>query len=328
MDTKLTSKIDFKQAGLLFAIAVLFFGAVSVILFQKGLSDLDDGKSFFKTTLPVSAFLFSFSLYSIYYFIVFYPQIILTNNGITFKNILKTNFYDWSQIKDIKLTGKHPMRFLYLSMPMEATVINFNDGTKKVVWADNYRNTAIIRTALNTVKQQLNLKQVVNLDRLKINSKRNYRAEAAFLSYKEFRGDLITSINGIIIFGWLLFILLMVASKPQVFLSNMGALLSISFATVVICGMMIYQLHYFVITDTQVIVKNHIWVWTNKVYDLDKIVEVAVETPHKRSTSLRVIDKDFNSKLYPAGTLRDGTWKELTTELVDRQIIVRNEAYV
>lgn len=328
MNIKLTSKIDFKQAGLLFTFSVLFFGAVSVILFQKGLSDLENGKAFFKTPLPVSVLLFSFSLYTIYYFIVVYPKIILTNDGITFKNILKTSFYDWSQIKDIKLTGKHPMHFLYLSMPMEATVINFKDGSKKVVWADNYRNTAIIRTALNTVKQQLNLKQAVNLDRLKIPSERNNRAEAAFLSYKEFRGDLLTSMNGIIFFGWLLFILSMVASKPQIFLSNNGAILSISFATVVICGIMIYQLHYFVITDTQVIIKNHIWVWANKVYELDEIVEIAIETPHKRSTSLRIIDKDFNSKLYPAGTLRDRTWKDLIKELEDRQIIVRNEAYI
>lgn len=328
MNTKLTSKIDYKQAGLLFGFSVLFFSAISFTLFRKGLEDLHDGKAFFSTALPVSIFLFSFSLYSIYYFIIMYPKICITNDGITFKTFFKSDHYDWSQIKDIKLTGKQPMRFMFLSMPMEATSINFIDGNKKVIWADNYRNTALLRAALNMVKKQLNAKQTVNFDQFDYNRKRDERTEETFLSYKEFAGDLLTSMNGIIFFGWILFILIMVISKPTVFISNAGALLSISFATIVICGMMIYQLHYFVITDTQLIVKNHIWVWKNKIYQLDEIVEVAIESPHKRSTSLRVIDKDFNSKLYPAGTLRNMTWKNLMKELADRQIAVRNEAYV
>jgi hypothetical protein len=229
---------------------------------------------------------------------------------------------------NIKLTGKQPMRFMFLSMPMEATSIKFIDGTRKVIWADNYRNTALLRAALNLVKQQMNARKTINFEQFDFTRKRTEKTEETFLSSNEFKGDLLTSMNGVILFGWILFILVMVISKPTVFLSNAGALLSLSFATIVICGMMIYQLHYFVITDTQLFVKNHIWVWKNKIYQLDEIVEVAVETPHKRSTSLRVIDKDFNSKFYPAGTLRDKTWKNLMKELADRQIAVRNEAYV
>jgi hypothetical protein len=328
MDTTLKSKIDLKQAGILFTFAVLFFGAIGFILFRKGLEELHDGKTFFKTTLPVSVFLLMFSLCSVYHFIVTYPKVIITTDGITFKTIFKTDFYSWSQIKEIQLTGKQPMRFLFLSMPMEATSITVIDGTKKVVWADNYRNTPHLRTALNTVKQQLRVKQEVNLNQLSFVKAREAGTETIFHSYKEYRGDLLTSMNGILMFGWIVFILIMAFSKPNVILSNIGALLSISFATMAICGMMIYQLHYFAITDTQLIIKNHVWVWKNKVYQLDDIVEVAIETPHKRSTSLRVIDKNFNSKLYSAGTLRDNTWKELLNELVDRQITVRNEAYV
>lgn len=327
MDTKITSKIDFKQAGIFVAFTVLFFGAVGMILFLDGLDELNNRKAFFKTTIPVSIFLLSFSLYSIYYFTVTYPKVILTNGGIKFKTIYKTIFFDWQQIKEINLTGKQSMQFLFVSMPMEATSIIFNDGSKKIIWADNYRNTAHLRIALNTVKKQLNSKQPVSIEQSK-SKKVAYKTEAYFLSYKEFSGDLLTSMNGIIFIGWLLFILFMIFSKPTVFLSNMGALLSISFATVVVCGMMTYQLHYFVITDTQVIVKNHLWVWMNKVYQLDEIIEVTIETPHKRSTSLRVIDKDFNSKLFPAGSLRDKTWKDLMNELIDRNIPVRNEAYI
>ena len=298
-----------------------------MILFQDGLDDLNNGKAFFKSTIPVSIFLFSFSLYSIYYFTLTYPKIILTNDGITFATIYKTNFFDWQQIKEINLTGKEPMRFLFVSRPMEAICINLKDGSKKIIWADNYRNTAHLRIALNTAKKQLNLRQPVSIEQSESRNVAN-KTVASFLSYKEFRGDLLTSMNGIIFFGWLLFIISILISKPTVFLSNIGALLSILFATVLICGMMIYQLHYFVITDTQVVVKNHLCVWINKVYQLDEILEVAIETPHKRSTSLRVIDKDFNSKLFPAGSLRDRTWKDLMTELIDRNITVRNEAYI
>ena len=57
------------------------------------------------------------------------------------------------------------------------------------------------------------------------------------------------------------------------------------------------------------------------------IKELVIETPHKQSTSLRIITNDFQSKMYQAGSLRDKTWTKLKEYLLKKEIKVRNETY-
>lgn len=76
-----------------------------------------------------------------------------------------------------------------------------------------------------------------------------------------------------------------------------------------------YRLDYFLISNEHIVVKNHFLPWINKSYDIDDIVEINFENPSKRSKSLRITTKNFKSKLYSAGSLREKKWIELKEKL-------------
>lgn len=56
---------------------------------------------------------------------------------------------------------------------------------------------------------------------------------------------------------------------------------------------------------------------------LADIIEVDIETPEKRSTSLRVYTKDYRSGLYSAGSLQSSHWKSLQDDLAYLGIAIR-----
>jgi hypothetical protein len=85
------------------------------------------------------------------------------------------------------------------------------------------------------------------------------------------------------------------------------------------------QMNYFLIDDGYLIIKNHYLVWMNKKLNLQDITEVDVEQPNKRSKGLRINTRDFKSKLYGAGSLRDKNWQELMNDLKLIGIPVRDD---
>ena len=141
-----------------------------------------------------------------------------------------------------------------------------------------------------------------------------------------FKGKHLLSFNGFLLYGWLIFIVIMAVSEFGIFLSNYGAIAALFISTIIVAPMITHQMHYFIVTGNCLIVKNSIWVWRRHIYSLSEISEVAIESPPKLSTALRVIPKDFRDKLYPAGSLREKTWKKLIERLSSHGVKVRNEA--
>ena len=68
-------------------------------------------------------------------------------------------------------------------------------------------------------------------------------------------------------------------------------------------------------------------VWRNDAYLIKDIREIVFEEPHKMSTSLRVITNNYESKLYPAGSIRQKSWRKIKEEITAYGVKVRNEAY-
>ena len=85
------------------------------------------------------------------------------------------------------------------------------------------------------------------------------------------------------------------------------------------------QMNYFLIDNGYLIIKNHYFAWLNRKVSLQDVVEVDIEQPNKRSTGLRIITRDFKSKLYGAGSLRDRNWEELLNDLKLIDIPVRDD---
>lgn len=328
MFSEIEGKINLRQALLYIVFGFLFFGFIGALLFFRGITNFNNGNSFLKTVLPVSIFPLIASLYSLFFFFKNFPGINISSEGIEFRGVLKSIFYSWSEVKEIKLTEKVPMKFFFISAPKEATLFILNDNSTKRIWADNYSNMPLLRRGLREINRYLSNRQPVPIDffdEQRLQVAKNSEEFEDELYFEQYKGNAWVSINTLLLIGWLVFVIFAVSKAPDVFLKSGGAIFSLSFSIIVLLGLAVYQLHFFVLTNKRIIVKNHMWPWYAKEYPLAEIEEVVLESPPKLSYSLRIIDNEFNSKIFPAGSLKDETWKRLLNELKKKNIKVRSE---
>lgn len=218
-------------------------------------------------------------------------------------------------IKDIALTGKMPFRFI-LNFPMEGIAILFNDGKEKILFDDMYANSHELKLFLEQV--------VINKQEFKPNSTIKIGKNELWLENVDiFKGNQFTSFRGISLWVFIGFFAVLTISKWQ----SPGIRLLIFFGILgsfwfIACS---WAMHYFGLTKNYLIVRNHNFIWKEKIYLLSDIKEIVFETQGNQANSMRIITNDFRNKLYQAGTLRDKTWLEMKTKLEEKGITVRNE---
>lgn len=99
------------------------------------------------------------------------------------------------------------------------------------------------------------------------------------------------------------------------------------------CGLMVLfvygtvgnQLHYFQLNHQSIFIRNHWWPWVDDRVDVQNIKEVIFAWPYRQSKSLRLITWDYETKVYPAGSLREKNWKNLERELIELKVPIRKE---
>ncbi len=144
----------------------------------------------------------------------------------------------------------------------------------------------------------------------KINEDYKKKQPPAYLpgvhEYKRFAGNPIFSINSFFFVGFTLALLYL-----EFFYSNN----KVPGFTILPIGITYAgfgnQLYYFEVSNQAFIVRNHFFPWIKKEYRIDEVIGVSFETPYRRSDALRIINTQFKSKLYSAGSLRDKHWVEL-----------------
>ena len=302
------------------------FGTFGVLSTFKVLADLDVGKPLTKTMFIVPIIFLPFAIYSIYYLLSRFPQLTIDKTGITLSTIFTTKSYQWDDVKDIEITGKKFHKFLFLSMPIEATTIHLNDNSDIYLWVDYYRNKSELRVILDRANSILQAnrqfsKLDLNIDRPDFSKQLSTDNDG-----KEFNGNHFLSFNGLIFYGWLGFFNYLFIIRDHNPLTNLTGLIILPLVIISFPALFSYQMHYFIIGQNYLTIKNTIWIWKRDIYLLNDIKEVVIETPHRLSTSLRIITTDYRDKLYPAGSLSDTTWKEMIEQLRNDKIKVRNEA--
>lgn len=326
MNDQLTSKQNFILTGLILVFSVGLFGTYSVFSILKVIADVKAGIPVTKFLLFVPTIFLPFAFYSIYYLLSRFPRLTIDKTGITLSTVFKTKSYQWNEVKDIELTGKRFHRFLFVSMPVEATTIRLNDNPDIYLWVDNYRNKSELRVILDRANSILQANG--QFSRLDFNIDRpNFSKQLpSDNDGKEFNGNHFLSFNGFIFYSWLGFFAYFFIAGDRKPLTNVVGLIVLSFFILSISALFSYQMHYFIVGQNYLIIKNTIWFWKRDIYLLTDIKEVVIETPHRLSTSLRIITTDYRDKLYPAGSLSDKTWKKMMEQLRNDKIKVRNEA--
>lgn len=295
---------------------------VSSLILLLSVEEVNGGTPWSKTPFWTAFILGPLGLYAIYYYLKIFRSISVDNRGITVSNIFNSIFYPWSDVNSIRLTGKEPERFLGLSMPSEALSIAMNSGERRVLFSKYYRNFPIILQGLQFIKKQLKNNQKPQLNGF----------EYKILDAPDIQNlDMLTkydnnhwlSFNGIAIYGFtaLMSYLVFTADRPI----YPGGLFLLGFTSLFWIGLG-YQLHYFLLDNRYLVVKNHIWLLRTHTYRLSDINEIVFERPYRMSTSMRVNTKDFRTRLYPAGSLKTTTWQLLMEELRKHNVNVRNEA--
>lgn len=328
MKEEISSRISIVPNIIIILISVGLFGGIGGMLLLRFFEKLKTENIITWFNLVFPFFILVFIIYSFRYLIINFPKITIDKSGISFSTYLKTEFYNWEEIKSIKITGKENLNFLFASMPMEATTLTLKSGKIKNIWADNYSNISEIRILLDRVEKLISEdKKEMNLLSFRIDKNQKSLNQIELKNQIEFNGNHFLSANGLILYGFIAFILFMIFQNPSKIIGNYKALLFLSSIGLFMCGIFSSKMHYFIVTDKYIIVKNSIWFWFNKVYEIDNIKELVIETPHKQSTSLRIITKDYKSKMYQAGSLRDNTWTKLKEYLLKKDVQIRNETY-
>jgi hypothetical protein len=265
------------------------------------------------------------SLLIVWHYSKLFNQVWIDQTGIRIQGLIKKKFIGRDEVDEINLTGKEFERFMFTSMPMEAISIVTKKSDKEVILVKYYSNMDRIRTALHFIKLRLERQQEITSECF-ITVERQEPEIKDLTSLQKYGGNHLLTLNGLIVHGSLIFVLwLFVFSNSPM---DLGVKTIVSLFALTFCfGLFGYQLHYFRLNTDYLLVKNHVWLWRNDAYLISDLREIVFEEPHKMSTSLRVITKNYETKLYPAGSVRRKSWSRLSKEFSKMGILVRNEAF-
>ncbi len=280
----------------------------------------------FFTTIPVFLYLttpqnnivmlviigmFAWGLYFPYIYLKRSPRIILDSNFISVNYPFGSETYDWTSVQDVFLSNKEIFSVLFMGQSLEATTIVFTNGDKLVLWENMYRNLGEMRDFISQNSVGKIRDPVPDISPKNLHS----------VTRRRYSGNVYTSLNTLTILGAALFFAFQLRNNLKLD-SILLIPVSLIFALFILLGT---QMNYFIIDEGYLIIKNHYFPWVNKKINLSDIEGLDIETPYRRSSGLRVISKNFRSKLYGAGTLRTENWEALKKDIKFIGIPVRDD---
>ncbi len=267
--------------------------------------------------LVVGILMFLYSIDIFLKFIKYFPII-----GIDDKTIkIKKRTYNLSDIEEIELTGKVPIKFI-VDSDIEGIYIRFNNDETLYIYDNYYSNIGQIKAYL---------KEILDIKEQNIDFNNNLIVDI---------NDTIKESNSIIIFKgklskvakvfippfvvFLVFILFAFINKEK---NIIGFSLTLFGFYILLMSLICYNwMYYYYIDNGRITVRNYFLKWINKTYDISDISEIVIEQM-RFSVGLRLIMKDYSSVIYPGMTLKPVNWIELQNEFERRGIIVRNECF-
>jgi hypothetical protein len=290
-----------------------FFSALGILLTIVFIRRSDQG-----LTKPSDYLMLLFSLgvlFMVVYTVVKYcknaPKIIIDENFISFNE----ETFSLADIRKVQLTGKRRFPYIF-HYGMEAAIIYFKDGPERIIFDDMYENTWELKSFLKHV--------VIDKKRTPFPANiPDNNTKHANEFYDTFKNNQFSSLRGASFWGLMIFFLYLITkdNKPP----NVAVLIFCVCMSAVFLPIHIWLMHYFKVSDRLFVVRNHFLPWKRRAYLLSGIQEIVFETRYNMPHCLRVITKDFQSKLYPAGSLHDSTWLRLKERLESVGVKVRNE---
>lgn len=142
-------------------------------------------------------------------------------------------------------------------------------------------------------------------------------------TFTAYKGIPLLSFRGISLWGFILFLLLLVIKDGIV----TKAVLPVSIMCVFWYAVNSYFSFYIKVSENYLVIKNYFVPFGGKKYHLSDIQEMAVETYPKWPNCLRIITNSFQYRVFPCGSVRDKEWKTFMKVIRKKGIKVRDETF-
>lgn len=263
------------------------------------------------------------SIYSLRQMLINMPLIRLKSDRLEITNIKGLKIIYLSEINHIVFT-KVPFKYIF-RVPIEGILIIDKNDNETYLFDLYYSNMFQLKWILSQLIDAKNKMVYPSLDKIKPYQKDSVsNSEIRFGKFIDYKGMWWMTMAGIgIIFIAVLPFAITIINggpfkMPVIVYIGMVGFFYLLFG---------YQLHYFKLSDKFLIVTNHVWIWRQKKFRLSDIREIVFEQPDKLPVSMRIITNDFNSRLYPAGSLRNETWQDLHKRIKENNIKTRKETH-
>jgi hypothetical protein len=274
--------------------------ALSVRLMQQP-KLIFKGKLDIETPAPVmGAILITFSIAATLYLLKFTTQISVSAEEIKLKKLWSKEIISFEEIDSISLFDRKNIGFLSQGIEADAIRINAKTGKEIILSGLFYSSFYKVRQALHLYYPA----KIVEKDLLA-------EREAYDVATDRFVGNYFTSFNGIIYWVATSFfvIFLIVVDKSHIGLS--GALLFGLLILSILYLALGSKANYFVVYGNTLIIKNHLFFWKAKTFELNTIRKIVLDQPRKASITLNLYLSNFRLKKFQAGSLREKHWKTL-----------------
>ncbi|TXD77279.1 hypothetical protein [Algoriphagus ratkowskyi] len=317
----ITSRYNKVNAIVIPVLIIILLAAIGYFTAFLSFLDLNNGKvdSIFKTPIYGTVLLCVVIIGLAIHNIKTCKTIKINSKGIMLSTLFNKESIKWNDIDKIELFGKSQVN----TSPIDTTNLILKSGKQIDIMASYYENMPIMRKTFEHVIDCLNTQAPIELNIKSDTLKADSIELVDKANMTKYSGNHFLSFNGIILYGLNAFTLYMIINSPNFFIALFIVSIIIFAFTY---GYLGHQLHYFYLDKNHLLMKNHIWPWVNYNYRIDNIKQVICETPYKRSTSLRVITIDYNSKHYSGGSLKNSTWKVLLHDIQSLNIETKNEA--
>jgi hypothetical protein len=236
-----------------------------------------------------------------------FTVITIEKDKICLRNLFFRKLMPRNEIRSIDLLGRKTL--FAANNPGEVLKIDMNDGESYFLFDGFYRNMPELKRVLQDWYGDIVSPKPVPKQKNKILQSVPTHVEIAAM--QKFSGNYLTSINGILFYGictglvWMDF---------TIMTSNIFVYWNI--LLIVMPILMCYfafgaQLYYFRMSDEFLVIENHLFFWYKRICRLEDIRGAVLESPYKRSYTLRIRMVDFTSKTYAAGSLRTADWRAL-----------------
>ena len=300
----------------LFNLYLFFTGAYSYLILFAGSILLASGIGIFKSVTS-----------SIH-------NITITQQGVSEKLFNSQVNYTWSDIDRIELTGKQRFKYSsFFNTPSEAATIYLKNGERIILWYSLYQNMSSICTVLQRAANIL--KNNGSFDELDFTITTNRAADVSSVSENSrvyYTGLLNNYAESAVLLIWPLFGVLTFIAGCYRLIENImpvSKFLLPCIALVILSGLMTYlfakRFNYIIIDKDCLIVKNKLYAKWQYNYALDNIKLMVIEEPYNMPHSIRIITKQFENKIYPAGCLNKKKLGEFIAAMEQQNVPLRND---